>query len=95
MRLPTIDNLDLRPYIVIGREALAKLDDDWRRTITWDWPEFPPRVAEFIETGRVPMHSVRAHNAAHRLIYGMMATEWFARYLGMADLMRTPTKQGR
>jgi len=27
--------------------------------LNWDWPEFPARVAKFIETGYIAVHSAR------------------------------------
>lgn len=44
-----IDRLDLRdPEVIQHQRQETALDR------MWDWPEFPPRVAVFLATGKVP-----------------------------------------
>lgn len=69
MNTPLIDQLDLRHDDVL--EA---------RTIRWPWPTFPARAQEFIDTGRVPDHSVAvAGGRAPDVDFD----RWMAYYVGM------------
>jgi hypothetical protein len=70
MRLPLIEQLDLRHEDVLES-----------RTIRWPWLPFPSRVKEFIETGRVPEHSVKTYAEARKPDVDF--ERWMAYYIGM------------